>query len=88
MAHQITVARTSISHHYPFCEPPDHLAMNYLRCHLFTVLLHILNLPPFLALPTWRKTLERAAERSSLNADGDNIEKCKGRQRHQRCHAI
>jgi hypothetical protein len=37
MAHRITVARPSISHHYPFREPLDHLAMNYLRCHLFTV---------------------------------------------------
>jgi hypothetical protein len=70
MAAQIAVARPSISHHFPFCKPPDHVAMNYLTCHFFTVFASYFEFAAFssLAIPCAdrRKTLETAAERSSI----------------------
>jgi hypothetical protein len=71
MAAQIAVARPSISHHFPFCKPPEHVAMNYLTCHLFTVFASYFEFAAFssLAIPCAdrRKTLETAAQRSSLH---------------------
>jgi hypothetical protein len=67
----ITVVRPLISYHFPFCEPPGHLAIHFLTCHLFGVFASYFDFAAFSRLafpaPTRRKTFETAAERSSLN---------------------
>jgi hypothetical protein len=80
MAARIAGPRSSISDHFPFCKPPDHAAMNYLNCHLFTVFASYFEFAAFssLAIPCAdrRKTLETAAERSSLREVCQILDNC------------